>query len=181
MTKGGYLAMKIVGWLMILVLLFSVLFFPACGAPQEEEPIRSLNLSPTAATNNITTRCELIATVTEDGVPVPGVAVRFEFDASGCHYPANLAGNESYWREVCEWVESPLICEGEHCSPLISDHWKKEKVYSTTLEYVYCVTGDNGEAKFAYNGIKACTDVIMVSANVCGHEVEAAANITWLG
>jgi len=52
--------------------------------------------------------------------------VCFKFDSSGCHYPLNLAGNESYERAWCEWVEeAPLICEPEYLSPLISAYWKK--------------------------------------------------------
>jgi hypothetical protein len=172
--------MKIVGWFMIAVLLFSILSLPGCGGVPAEH-IYSLSLSPTTATYNITTRCELVATVTDNGAPVSGVAVRFEFDPSGPHYPPNLAGNESYDREVCEW-EAPLICEGEYLSPLISEHWKKEKVYSATNNYVYCYTGGNSSAaKFAYWGIKPGTDTIVVSANISGHALVATANITWLG
>jgi len=169
--------MKIVGWLMISVLLFSILSFPGC-VPQEHIP--SLSLSPTTATNNISTRCELVATVTEeDGTSVSGVDVRFEIAEGSCHHPLNLVGNESYEREVCEWVESPPLCEGEYFSPLISDHWKKEKVYHKSNNYLICATGDSGEAKFAYTGIKRGTDIIVVSASVDGHELDETATITW--
>jgi hypothetical protein len=168
--------MKIVGWLMISVILFSILSFSGCTS---QESIPTLSLSPTTATYNISSRCEIVATVTQNGTPVSGVAVRFEFDPLSCHYPPNLTGNESYDREVHEW-EAPLICEGEYFSPLISEHWKKEKVYSATNNYVYCSTGPGGEpAGFAYTGIKPGTDTIVVSANVSGHELKKTATITW--
>ena len=169
--------MKIVGWFMISVLLFSILSFTGC-VPQESIP--SLGLSPTTATNNISTRCELVATVTEDGTPVSGVAVRFEIAEGSCHHPHNLAGNESYEREVCEWMESPM-CEWEYLSPLVSEHWKRERVERMSGPYLSCSTGPSGEAKFAYTGIKLGTDTIVVSANVSGHDLEATATITWLG
>lgn len=168
--------MKIIGWFMISVLLFSILSFTGC-VPQESIP--SLSLSPTTATNNITTRCELVATVTEDGTPVSDVAVRFEFDSLSCHNPLNLTGNESYEIEVCEWVESPTMCEWEYLSPLIAEHWKIERIMRGSSKLISCATGPNGEAKFAYWGIKPCTDTIVVSANVSGCELETTATVTW--
>jgi hypothetical protein len=177
--------MKIIGWLMISVLLFSILSFLGC-AP--EEHTYSLSLSFPMETN-ISNRCELVATATEDGTPVSGVTVRFEFAEDSCHNPKNLVGNESYDREVWVWAEeAPLMCEWEYLSPLISQYkplatqyWKKEKVYSNSNNYVYCSTGPSGEpAKFAYTGIKSGTDTIVVSANVSGYELEYTATITWL-
>ena len=170
--------MKIVGWLMISVLLFSILSFLGC-AP--EEHTYSLSLSFPMETN-ISNRCELVATATEDGTPVSGVTVRFEFAEDSCHNPKNLVGNESYEREVCQWLETcPLTSEAEYLRALISACWKREKVYSNSSNYVYCTTGGNScEAKFAYWGMKPGTDTIVVSANVSGYELESTATITWL-
>jgi len=95
------------------------------------------------------------------------VAVRFEFGSLSCHHPLNLVGNESY--------------EREYPSPIITEQWKEEKIYHNSNNYVYCVTSDNGEAKFAYWGIKPGTDTIVVSASVDGHELEETATITWQG
>lgn len=178
--------MKIVSALMISVILFSVLFIPGC-APQgeEEESVPILSLSATMGTYEMGDRCEFVAVfMTPEGEPYPFdyiISVRFAMAENSVHHPSNLMEDEFYEREVCEWVESTsLSCEGEYLRPLISEHWKREKVYTTSNNYVYCSTGgDNGEAKFAYIGIKSGTDTWVVSATVDGDELQETATVTW--
>jgi hypothetical protein len=180
--------MKIVRWLVVSMILFSVLFLPGC-APQEGEEgsVPVLSLSPTTGSYDMGDRCELVATVTQDGNAVSDVEVRFEMAGNSFHHPSNLMEGEFYEWEMCEWGEAAMY-KGEHLRPLISEHWKKEKVYTTTSNYVYCYTGgDDGQAKFAYwgiymsafPGIQTYTDTIVVSTTVSGHELEETATITW--
>jgi len=184
--------MKIVSGLMISVILVSVLFLPSC-APQggEEESVPILSLSLTTGTYDIGDRCELAASfVTPEGEPFPFdtiISVRFEMAENSFHHPSNLMEDEFYEWEVCEWVEAAMY-EGYYLRPLISEHWKREKVYSNSANYVYCSTGSGGEpAKWAYwgiymgnfPGIQTYTDTIVVSASVGGHELEETATITW--
>lgn len=170
--------MKIVSALMISVILFSVASFTGCAAPESNDTIRFYGHHG-ASPMGIQGRNVVTATVKRGDTPVPEVQVCFAI-TEGPHYPPNLGEGESYEREVCEWGEAAMH-QTEYFRPLIAEHWKKEKVYSNSSNYVYCTTGgDNGEAKFAYTGIKPGTDTIVLSATVDGHEFEETVTITWL-
>jgi hypothetical protein len=175
--------MKIVSALMISVILFSVASFTGCVPPEsnytlsvEDDSISSS--SGGAGAMGIQAPITFNATVKRDNTPLPDVQVCFAI-TGGPHNPRSLVGNESYERAWCEWGEAAMY-KGEHLTPLISEHWKREKVYSATNNWVYSSTGPGGEpAGFAYTGIKPGTDTIVISANVSGHELEKIATITW--
>lgn len=136
------------------------------------------NLSPPSAVKSVGERHELVATVTRDGRPVSGVKVRFEFTKDSVNRPSNLKKGESFEIEVLERIQQEA--KPGKPLPLISEYWKKEKVYSATNNYVYCATGPKGEtAKFAYTGIKGGEDKLLVSAEVDGKKLQTEATVNW--
>jgi hypothetical protein len=153
--------------LVMLLALFSALPSASCDVTEFV-----LILSPATVSNNVGDWHTLTATVTEDGSPVSDVEISFEFTAGSVHHPANLTSTESF---DIEWVEQ-WPPEGA----LISEHWKKERVYSTSSNYVYCPTGPAGQAILRYCGINEGLDTIVVSATVDGSYLEVTATITWV-
>ena len=168
--------MKRIGLVMTFVLLFSLLASPGCAAIErltslgQAAPVPILSLTPATATNVVGSRHELVAKVTSDGDPVQGVQVCFEITKPSANYPINLAPDQSVEIEVFEWAPP---------GALISDHWKKEKVYTATNSYVYCGTGIGGEAKCAIFGVNPGVDIYRFSATVGGHDLTATATVTW--
>jgi hypothetical protein len=182
--------MKIISALMVSLVLLSVLLLPSCapqGGEQEEEEEYDLEVTyytysasgcwtmPDFA-NTIIDTVRIYAAPKKGGVRQGNVPVAFEI-TSGPHKLSNLAPGESY--EIGEWV---YACAGEAPSALMSEHWKREKVYSDSRPpKKYCMSDCNGNfAQFEYGpGIKAGTDTIEVSAEIDGQKLEKTVTITW--
>lgn len=185
MSKKIISLLIVVSFLLISIVAFAQppepLKPPATLPGEQPKPLTvmfSLNLSPPSAVKNVGERHELVATVTRDGRQVSGVKVRFEFTKDSVNRPSNLKKGESFEIEVREGIQQEA--KPGKPLPLISEHWKREKVYSATNNYVYCGTGPKGEAaKFAYTGIKGGEDKLLVSAEVDAKKLQAEATVSW--
>jgi len=166
--------MKRIILVMTVVLLFSLLTPPGCAVIKKSSPVEQvaavLTIAPDSATNVVGTRQEFLAKITRDGIPLPGIQVCFEITKESANHPLKLAPNQPLEIEVLEWPPP---------GALVSQYWKKEKVYSTSNNYVYCGTGPGGEAKYAITGINSGVDNFKATATVDGHELTATATVSW--